>query len=539
MAGSKLQNLTAAASVADTDILYGVTTPATTPADAKVSLGVLKNSFSQYTLYASTFSGADMGAQTNAAYAALPSTGGTIIVPGGNYSHSTQILFGVQGKHVILKGTGGWGGTTLTWTGAGTTIALQYNASNFAGIQAGHSIQDISFIGPDQTGSTVGILLGGLGAQDNRGASGVMVKNVHIKGFGLGLLVGNNCYLMTLENVVIDFCGKLLFEKGGAGAGATTWLVNGANTINSGENMRVINCTFADAHNAIGGASLARYAVELQCSGLTDWNFIGTSFDDAELYVNKSGGQGNTVQITDCHFENPGSQDGGSYTKYDFITMLGGQPNAILAIVNTSFILDGHNNVQDELINAGSQVSMIGCTASLNTGASASTVVNWVTFQNLDSTNSLRWWGCHNIGSAVTNICTGVTFVGSGIANGTGIFATITGGGVIKGRIQPRISALSASSATPACNTDAVDLLSITGQTADITSFTTSLTGTPVSGQRLIVEVTGTASRALTWGTSFEASTVALPTTTSSTAMLHIEFIWNAATSKWRCIVVA
>ena len=53
------------------------------------------------------------------------------------------------------------------------------------------------------------------------------------------------------------------------------------------------------------------------------------------------------------------------------------------------------------------------------------------------------------------------------------------------------------------------------------------------------LESGGTAARAITWGTSFEASTTALPTTTVSTARLDVGFIWNAATSKWRCLAVA
>ena len=95
------------------------------------------------------------------------------------------------------------------------------------------------------------------------------------------------------------------------------------------------------------------------------------------------------------------------------------------------------------------------------------------------------------------------------------------------------------SSATPTINSDNVDVYSITAQAVDITSFTTNLTGTPTHGRPLIVEITGTAARAITWGLSFEASTVALPTTTATTAMLTVGFRWNSATSKFRVIAVA
>ena len=91
------------------------------------------------------------------------------------------------------------------------------------------------------------------------------------------------------------------------------------------------------------------------------------------------------------------------------------------------------------------------------------------------------------------------------------------------------------SHATPTINTDNVDAYFITAQTEAITSFTTNLSGTPTEGQGLLISITGTAARAITWGTSFEASTVALPTTTVSTNRLDVAFIWNSVTSKWRC----
>lgn len=105
-------------------------------------------------------------------------------------------------------------------------------------------------------------------------------------------------------------------------------------------------------------------------------------------------------------------------------------------------------------------------------------------------------------------------------------------------RINPRVTS-ETSSATPTINTDNTDLHRITALAVNVTSFTTNLTGTPVHGQGLLVEITGTAARTLAWGASFEASTVPLPTTTVTTAMLTVAFTWNSATSKWRCIGVA
>lgn len=102
-------------------------------------------------------------------------------------------------------------------------------------------------------------------------------------------------------------------------------------------------------------------------------------------------------------------------------------------------------------------------------------------------------------------------------------------------RITPRVSTTT-SSATPTINTDNVDIYGLTAQTADITSFTTNLSGTPTNGQKLWIYVVGTAARAITWGSSFENGASTLPTTTVGTERLDVGFVWNAVSSKWRCV---
>ena len=101
-------------------------------------------------------------------------------------------------------------------------------------------------------------------------------------------------------------------------------------------------------------------------------------------------------------------------------------------------------------------------------------------------------------------------------------------------RITARVDSTT-SSATPTINTDNVDTYKLTAQAVDITSFTTNLSGTPTDDQILHIIIKGTGARTISWGSSFEASTVALPTTTVSTDRLDVYFVWNTFTSKWRC----
>lgn len=108
-------------------------------------------------------------------------------------------------------------------------------------------------------------------------------------------------------------------------------------------------------------------------------------------------------------------------------------------------------------------------------------------------------------------------------------------------RITKRAVSTSGPGATPTINTDTTDVAHLTALATAITSMTTNLSGTPVEGDTLRIDFTdnGTA-RAITWGTSFEASgNVSLPTTTVVNVRLDVIFHWNTATSKWRCVGVA
>jgi hypothetical protein len=91
--------------------------------------------------------------------------------------------------------------------------------------------------------------------------------------------------------------------------------------------------------------------------------------------------------------------------------------------------------------------------------------------------------------------------------------------------------------AEPVINTDNTTIAYITSLSQAVTSFTTNLTGTPVNGDTLIIDITddGTG-RALTWGSKFESSTVVLPTTTVASTKLTVGFRWNVVTSKWTCV---
>jgi len=100
-------------------------------------------------------------------------------------------------------------------------------------------------------------------------------------------------------------------------------------------------------------------------------------------------------------------------------------------------------------------------------------------------------------------------------------------------RIDPRTNTTS-SSATPSINTDTTDVFTITAQAEAITSMTTNLSGTPVNGQTLVIRFkdNGTA-RAITWGASFTAVGITLPTTTTANKLTYVGVMYNSTSAKW------
>lgn len=205
--------------------------------------------------------------------------------------------------------------------------------------------------------------------------------------------------------------------------------------------------------------------------------------------------------------------------------------------VDTLTATRGQDSTTAVAFSAGDRIECRPCNAAIQDllQLSGGTVIGAVTFVD----GSLKLSGA----TSGTTIIKAAAVAGAGTLTFPVGTDTLTGKATTDTLSNKRVTLRTgtvASSATPTINTDNVDLFSITALAAAITSMTTNLTGTPVAGDALIIEITdnGTA-RAITWGASFEASTVALPTTTVISTKLTVGFIWNTTTSKWRCMGVA
>lgn len=106
----------------------------------------------------------------------------------------------------------------------------------------------------------------------------------------------------------------------------------------------------------------------------------------------------------------------------------------------------------------------------------------------------------------------------------------------LRKQIQRQVTSES-SSATPTINTDNADVHRITGLSTDITDMSANLSGTPDIWDKLVIEITGTGTYSITWGSSFtDPGAYNLPTSVD-TDPLKVIFNWNG--SKWALIGVS
>jgi hypothetical protein len=141
----------------------------------------------------------------------------------------------------------------------------------------------------------------------------------------------------------------------------------------------------------------------------------------------------------------------------------------------------------------------------------------------------------------VGNADTTVSRSGAGVIAVEGVvIPSISSTNTLTNKRVTKRTGTTTSHATPTINTDNVDFYSLTAQAEAITSFTTNLSGTPTEAQTLIIRIkdNGTA-RAITWGASFAAMGVALPTTTVISKVLTVGFIYDTVATKWGCIASA
>lgn len=123
-------------------------------------------------------------------------------------------------------------------------------------------------------------------------------------------------------------------------------------------------------------------------------------------------------------------------------------------------------------------------------------------------------------------------------SSGTGVVTKPYDFSAVYARIVPRVLSIT-SSATPSINTDRYDAVTITALATAITSMTSSLSGTPLNFQKLIIRFKDDGSpHAITWGSSFVSSQATLPTTTVAGKVTTVGLMEDTVKAKWVCLAV-
>lgn len=265
-------------------------------ADIPLSIGALNTQN-----FVTDYPGSDIGAQINAAYAALPATGGTLIIPagGGCYAFTTPVVFGTSGKVPMLIGQGGR--TCIQYTGT-TGTAITFNAGGGVPQHTmGYGIRDIQLVGinndlPPPVGATpTGILLGG-----SNGGEGFHMEGAMVSGFGLGITFSDNTFNINfLHSIFINSNQNLLWPAG---------------LTNAGERIDFQSATFARSTTTNQAG-----CITINSEAGIDFSFTGGNFDSCQLRVISSGPNLGIVSLHGTWMENPAgtmsipfiSQEGG------------------------------------------------------------------------------------------------------------------------------------------------------------------------------------------------------------------------------------
>jgi len=237
--------------------------------------------FSQITV---PIDGADIGAQINAAAAALPANGGEIIVKasanGQCYPFSVPIVIT---KTIIVKGQGP--ASCLSFKGTGSAISFYTNQSSFlpSGVYAdGFGLRDLTLLGAGVSSGQTGLSLGGPNSSVGFFASGLTISN-----FGLGLLFGRGVWNFKMEHTVFGENGQNLYYPSSVQFG--------------GENLEFDSVTFVGS--TFVNSVQINDADQAEFSNLNNLTFVSCNFDKAQLVLNHGSG---AVRLYSSHFENVG-----------------------------------------------------------------------------------------------------------------------------------------------------------------------------------------------------------------------------------------
>jgi hypothetical protein len=257
----------------------------------------------------------DLGAQINAAAAALPTNGGKILLQsqatGQCYSYSVPIVIT---KAIIIQGQGpstclsfAGGGAAVTFTGASSSVTPQ-------GYVDGFGLRDLLLLGSGPSASQTGLLLGG-GAD----TAGFYATGVTISNFGLGLQFARGVWNFKMEHSIFNMNGQN---------------VHWASSLHfGGENMDFDSVTFIGSGSTFANSVEFDDNITTDFSNLNNLTLVSCNFDSAQLVINNGAGG---IRLYSNHFENPSGSGTEPFVKISAYT------------AGTDVVMDGPDFYNDQ-----------------------------------------------------------------------------------------------------------------------------------------------------------------------------------------------
>ena len=286
--------------------------------------------------YADQFTGTDIGAQINAAYADCPSTGCIVVVPASAtpYTFTTAISATTAGKPLTIQCSPG-GATVLSWgstTGTAITLDTRLNTNQHP---TGQGIYNCVLTTSGAVSST-GILLGATNS-----AEGYVLEGVKVENFTHNITIATanttGSWRNTFINVVSRTAGSDCYNTSGTIGAELIKIVDGA----------ILNCPTGI----------------VSAGGSTDWEISGTSCDDPG--AGGCIGNAGVVTWTGGHFENPGSGAPLYVNSNGIVAIYGGVALDDVA-VGTNSTSWFQNTGTDSLVIDGMEISTAGRSMATN-----------------------------------------------------------------------------------------------------------------------------------------------------------------------------
>lgn len=429
-------------------------------------------------------------------------------------------------------------GSAVTFSGT-VNLFVSYPATNSINLDASGNASPLGTIASGTwQGSTIGVAYGGTGVTASSGANSVVLRdadqNAAINRINQSNAVTTSAAGTTILTAASSFSQTLV------GTTVQTYQMPDATTLATGVAFEFNNnstslLTIQDYALATIATVSAGGAASLVV--LTNATVAGTW--DTHGYIPENVTWGTNALVLGGTVITGGTWQGGTIA-----SGYGGTGLTTFAAANNAL----YSTSASALVAGTLPVLAGGTGVTTSTGTGSTVLSASPTFTGTLNSADLAYTGTLTGGTGVVAIGTNQIYKDAsgnvGIGNtpsGTyklEVTGAISGTSLVATRVTPR-AVTTTSSATPTINTDVTDIYGLTAQAATITSFTTNLSGTPTNGQKLWIYIVGTGAVAITWGASFQASTIALPTTTVSTTRLDIGFVWDAASSVWRCVAVA